>query len=46
LTLYEILPKDYVAGGTIQDQFRTGELDIIRSRMLAVPTTKLEWEPA
>ncbi|HEX4494790.1 MAG TPA: hypothetical protein VIE43_03895 [Thermoanaerobaculia bacterium] len=46
LTLYEILPKAYVAGGTIQDQFRTGELDILRSRMLAVPTTKLEWELA
>jgi hypothetical protein len=44
LTIYGIRPKDYRAGGTIQDQFRTGPLNVLRSRVLAVPTTKLHWE--
>jgi len=44
LTIYGIRPKDYATGGTIKDQLRTGLFNVVRSRMLAVPTTKLSWE--
>lgn len=44
LTIYEIRPKDYpLLGGTIQDQFRSGQFYVVRSRYLAVPTVKLGW---